>query len=75
MELATKLGGGGCLERCENQRFFLHRKTQLLPGRAKGELRTQNRGEGTGVQPPGHADTMAIATIRCPGDEGADGGK
>ena len=32
------------------------------------------QGRGLGVQPPGRADIMAIATIRYLGGEGADGG-
>ena len=38
--------------------------------------RTMNakQGRGLGVQPPGRADIMAIATIRYLGGEGADGG-
>ena len=39
--------------------------------------RTTNakQGRGLGVQPPGRADKMAIATIWYPGGEGADGGE
>ena len=39
--------------------------------------RTTNakQGRGLGVQPPGRADIMAIATIRYSGGEGADGGE
>ena len=33
------------------------------------------QGRGLGVQPPGRADKMAIATIWYPGGEGADGGE
>ena len=62
-----------------SREIFPHWHTRSAQDRPKqepfGGLRTQKQGRGLGVQPPGRADKMAIATIRYSGGEGVDGGE